>query len=118
MTADWFGLVVQGFIIALIVLEWACQRSRKAAGKLQAASIDVLTARMVTLSERVLVLELASATLRVRRVSVEPLLRCPVCKDSPKPGWMQMPGHDGELCEQCNGAGFDTGFDPGAKAAL
>jgi hypothetical protein len=28
---------------------------------------------------------------------------CMNCARSPTPGWMQMPGHDGEACESCNG---------------
>lgn len=29
-------------------------------------------------------------------------LRCPNCRTSPTPGWMQIPGHDGEPCNVCN----------------
>lgn len=29
-------------------------------------------------------------------------MRCQTCAESPTPGWMQMPGHDGEPCDACN----------------
>jgi hypothetical protein len=38
---------------------------------------------------------------------------CMNCARSLIPGWMQMPGHDGEACESCNGSvKSDTPQDP------
>ena len=36
---------------------------------------------------------------------IEDRPECQTCKDSPTPGWMQMPGHDGDPCPDCNYGG-------------